>query len=161
MVAVTLGLDLFFPHEPREACMKDALHRFRRKHLDKRRVIRAVMVSTPTILLGVFLLRFDVQQLGLDPVWAYRANWPIITALCFILNLVFVFDDRENLRGTVIKWFLVSAVHSVFTQYLYPKLVHAGVHYLMANAILLLAGPVSYLIQSMFTFRKEKSNNQA
>jgi len=137
--------------------LKNAVVRFRRKHLDRRRVVRALLVSVPTIVLGYELLRFDVTQLGLDPVWAYRANWPIITALCFILNLLFVFDDRENFRGTVIKWFLVSALHSGVSQYLYPKLVHHHVNYLLASVILLGISPVSYLLQSMVTFRKEKT----
>jgi putative flippase GtrA len=123
--------------------------------------VRALLVAVPTIVLGWWLLHFDVTHFGLDPVSAYRYNWPIITFLCFVLNYVFVFDDRHRDRKSLIKWVLVSLLHSGFSQYFYPKLVHSDINYLLANAILLGVSPLTYLIHSLFTFRKEKSTDKA
>ena len=144
--------------------MQNILHhalRFRRKLFERRRVVRALLVAIPTIVLGNWLLHFDVSRLGLDPVWAYRANWPIITFFCFVLNSVFIWNDREKGRRTKIKWVLVSILHSSFSQYLYPKLVHTGLNYILASIILLGISPVLYLVHSTWTFRKEKSTDTA
>lgn len=109
------------------------LHKFQGRHFEKQRVGKALAIAIPTIAVGNWLLHFEVSNLGLDPVWAYRTNWPIITFLCFVLNRAFTWSDRKN--GSIIKWMLVSLLHSGLNQYLYPKLVGAGMHYYSGQCI--------------------------
>jgi len=131
----------------------------RRQHFETRRVAKALLVAVPTIAIGNWLLQFDVSRLGLDPVWAYRANWPIITLLCFILNRVFTWGDRKN--ASKLKWVLISALHSAVSQAIYPRLVHAGVNYLLASVALLALSPIIFVLNNLITFRKEKQTDKA
>lgn len=132
------------------------LLKIRQRHFEGRRVVKALAIAVPTIAVGNWLLRYEVSNFGVDPVWAYRANWPIITFLCFVLNRAFTWGDRERHKSSVIKWVVVSLVHTGVSQYLYPKLVHAGVHYILASVILLGLGPIGFMINNIVTFRKEK-----
>lgn len=137
------------------------LHRFQRRHFEMRRVAKALATAVPTIAIGNWLLHYEVSSFGADPVWAYRANWPLITFLCFVLNRDITWSDRARRKLSLIKWTVVSLAHTGLTQYLYPKLVHAGVHYMLASAILLGLGPVGFMINNIVTFRKEKETNKA
>lgn len=135
------------------------LLRFQRQHFEERRVVKAIAITIPTILVGNWLLHFEVSTLGLDPVWAYRTNWPVITFLCFVLNRAFTWGDRKN--ASILKWVLVSLLHSGVNQLLYPLLVHAGVHYILASVMLLGLGPFYFVFNNRHTFRKEKETDMA
>ncbi len=130
----------------------------RRQHFETRRVAKALLVAVPTIAIGLWLQHFDVSRLGLDPVWAYRVNWPVITLLCFILNRVFTWGDRKN--ASKFKWVLISALHSAVSQGVYPHLVHAGINYLVANMALLALSPIIFVFNNLITFRKEKETTK-
>lgn len=135
------------------------LRKFQGRHFEKQRVAKALAIAIPTITVGNWLLHFEVSNLGLDPVWAYRTNWPIITFLCFVLNRAFTWSDRKN--GSIVKWMLVSLLHSGLNQYLYPKLVGAGVNYILASVLLLGLSPVYFVFNNIVTFRKEKKTDMA
>lgn len=130
--------------------------RFQRRHFETRRVAKALAIAIPTIVVGNWLLHYEVSHHWLSKVDAYRANWPVITLLSFVLNCAFTWSDRERRRWNVVKWVVVSLLHSGITQYFYPKLVYAGLHYMVASAILLGLGPLSFMINNLVTFRKEK-----
>lgn len=155
-------LDLLFPASGRSLLKRTFgfLRKFQRRHFESRRVAKALAIAVPTIAVGNWLLRYEVSNFGVNPVWAYRANWPLITFLCFVLNRASTWSDRERRKSNIVKWVVVSLIHSGVSQYLYPKLVHTGVHYMLASAILLGLGPIGFVINNLVTFRREKETNK-
>lgn len=133
------------------------LRDFRRRHFEAKRVAKCIAVSIPTILIGNWLLHYEVSNLGLEPRWAFRANWPIITFLCFILNRAFTWSDRDD--PSIMKWVLISLLHSSVSQLAYPQLVAAGIHYMLASALLLGLSPIYFVLNNLHSFGRRNDED--
>lgn len=134
------------------------LHRYVFRHFDRRRVLKSILLALPLILLGIGLLRYEVGYRHMNPDWAYRINWPLITFLSFAINRVVTWHDSgTDWRDGASRWFVVSFAHSSVSQTVYPHLVANGVHYLVASILLILTlCPVSYVLNNAWVFASER-----
>jgi putative flippase GtrA len=134
------------------------LHRHILRHFEARRVVKNILLALPLIALGTWLLRYEVSHLQMNPDWAYKLNWPLITLLSFAINRVVTWRDRSiGWRQGAGRWLAVSLAHSSVSQTIYPHLTAAGMNYLVASSLLIVTlCPVSYVLNNVWVFASEK-----
>lgn len=143
--------------------MNTRLGRFLRRHFEPIRVLKSLAAALPLIVLGTWLLRYEVSQQHVDPALARLINIPPITLLSY-LAARWVWRDRQTgfWHGLWL-FFVASLVQIAISFSLYILLAKmAGLPYLYVSiGLIITLGPTFYVFNNVKIFAARQRQQKA
>jgi len=107
---------------------------------------------------GIFLEAFLVQVAGIPKVQAFIIQLALLVQVNFLANFRWTWGDRDAPFWRSCWRYNLKRLAGVLLNFaLYPVLIHFGMNYLAANALLtVVLTPVNYILGHFWTFAASK-----